>query len=324
MESFILSIAPFIWVTGIIVAFLMLCYFFLHEIWPGVIATFVAIIILVICWYTAATGFFVPVNQVALLVDNANGTVIGNKLPAGIQHRSILNTDYLLYPAATEQEWCADYTPSIQGGFEVKLTICVYYDASNTDWASIFSKTNKRSDGEVYAYWQNQLRSTVAETVKTLQRVDLTDNRATVQESLKKAMGTWFNELGIAVISVKLPNWDFTSDSVRQAFDDNATSQAGLLQAKANLEKAASERELQLFQADTQIQVLDALAKGQSAALDELKINSDQARAWFLIQREIVALMASRPDATIVVSVGSQSFSIPTTNQLPVTPVPGQ
>lgn len=324
MEGFILSIAPFFWALAAILGACIVVYFIVKEVWPAVIVSIVVTVVIAICWYTAATGFFVPVNQLALLVDNSNGSIIGQMLPAGIQHRSLFNTDYFFYPGATQEEWCSEYTPSVEGGYEVKLTICTYYDAANTDWAKVFTQTNKRNSDDIYAYWQNQLRTIVANTIKDFKSTDLTDFRPKVEEALTSSMGAWFRDKGILVVSIRLPNWDYSNPAVAAAFDNTATSQAGAQQAKSNMDKAESERTLQLYMADTQNKVLNAIATGGAQALDILGIKDQQARAWYLVQRDILTLLASRPNATIVVSVGGQSVTIPPSAQLPATAVPGQ
>lgn len=272
------------------------------------------VILSLLAWHTASTGFIVAPTEKAYILNTTTGNYDDAEYGPGLHFHPLINSRVTYAPAASEYPWCPNYTPTIRGGYEITMEGCAFLNTADMNWVELMILTGSSDYKGVLNNWYKQTSTMIAEITPGFSYNQFRDYRDQVQQNLFDALQPWFAEKGITLIRFTIPNFDFTNPAVAAAFDDTATSQAREQQSSNLMAIAEQERQRMLFEAETQNLVLNALAAGQSGALDQLGIDADAARAWYLVQRDLIDLLSQNPNVPIVVSVGGQPITLqPTT-----------
>jgi hypothetical protein len=203
---------------------------------------------------------------------------------------------------------CQNFTPSVKGGYEVKLTTCFYIDASNIDWAIQFKKYNNPDVNKIVEVWGNQIAPSIAGVVKDYTPQQLTYEREAISKGIFKSVQSWFESEGIVLRSAQFVNWDFTNKDVGAAFDQTILANTKQAQEQALFEAAKVRRDRELFEADTRVQVANRVATGQKDAMQVLGIKSEESvLQWFMIQW-LQGLPT--PPANLILSLGGGSLPV--------------
>ncbi len=242
----------------------------------------------------------IPFNQQGIVLDKTTGSIVGSMRESGLTTRPILSSEVKKFPAGTQQEVCWDFLPSVKGGYEVKLTTCFYLDLSRVDWVEHVTEYNTFNFETIKAAWGNQLAPKVAEAVKEYTPANLTAERGAVVKSINTETGSWFEAEQVPLVRVSLAFWDFTNPEVAKAFDDTVVAQTLSAKEQAEFDAAAIERQTKNYKADTDIQVLEKLTRGQLDAMRSLGIESEDAVIRFLTLQWLLSL--ERPPENLIIS----------------------
>lgn len=229
----------------------------------------------------AATNVVVGPNDRAVVVESTTGQVIGDVRTPGLTGVPLFGPQVITFPGAQNLEVCNDFTPSVKGGYGVKLTTCFYFNAGSVDWVTQFKRYNRYSFDALKAAWFNQLSPLVAEVVKNVTPQQLTAERGSVAELMLSTMQPWFKKEGILVNSMSLPNWDFSNADVARVFDQTIVAQTAQAQEQAKFDAAQITRKTELYVVETQ----QLVAAEQWKALNALGITTEAGRLeWVKLQ----------------------------------------
>lgn len=217
----------------------------------------------------AITNFVVPLNQQGVVIDQTTGRIFGT-FNSGMGYKPLLGSYVSYFPVGTNIEECQEYTPSISGGYEVKLKVCYYIDTTKIDWGKMIMKYNKFDYVELKKTWVSQLMQYVAISVKDLSPQQLTFERDKVVASIKAGTSPWFENENMKLSMVVLANWDFVNKAVADAFDQTIQYQTLKNKAEAELQAAEVERKKKLYVQETENQVLKTKVDGQVNAMKTL------------------------------------------------------
>lgn len=283
---------------------------------------FIALIVL----FSLALGYssthrVVPVNQRWVIINTIKAEVEGGIRDSGLTTKPAVAYDILRFPGAKEQPFCIKYTPALKEGYEIFTDICGNYDASSLNWQQVYERFNIRSEEELLVYWANQSKEVVSQAFQSVDYTKLTTERPLVSTDIRNNLSPWFEDFGVTVTNLKLTNWDFTSEQVKQQVDK--ASQASMQKTVENqlLEAAKIARERQLYEVETANLILAQRGLGLQELIDSLDISDDNAKAMIASQMTWYAYAQNAPEGVnIVLSVGSGGnvpVSVPINNGNP-------
>lgn len=267
--------------------------------WPAGLLSGVIAILFLLMWWFAQTHAVIGVNRAAIVVDNTTGQVVYDQNGVGLHHAGLieipaLNVNVFEYPSSLRTEWCDDsIKPAVQGGFEIQIKLCTYFDGSAVNWLELFLQSDQRSQEGVYNYLLRQIASTVYANASTISVSDLGNDYRNAQDTLTAGVASLLEEQGITTYQVTIPWWDFTNSEVAALFD---------LQAEAFTRRSEAQAELEA--AGVEVEVLTTLAQGQSQALQVLGITDQEVVAWYLVQQKMIEAINSNPDRPIIFTMG--------------------
>jgi hypothetical protein len=259
-----------------------------------------------IFWFSVATTFVVnPASST--VVTYSDGSVDSETFQPGLHPKPLIGASFIEFASHSNYQWCPDFTPSIQSGVEVKLTVCYRFDASKIAWRDQYLKWHADQNG-IFSAWRNEIAAYVALATKDLSITDLRSNRVQVAQTILDKTNAWSETSGVPLSSAVLSNWDFTNPDVGKQYD--AQVAAGMKTEALAAERAAAEQDrgLQLYQADTYAQVLSARAQADHAALLALGLPNSQ-WSYYLINYRLMSFLESAKTPNIVVTVGGQGQS---------------
>lgn len=255
----------------------------------------------VLCFVLSLWGFthtVIGVNTKAIVVDKTRGQVIGTMRSSGLTSKPMFAT-VVEFPGAVNAPVCIDFTPSVKGGYGVKLNTCFFINGNKVDWLSQFTRYNPKDFEALKSTWQSALSPLVAGKVKDYAPDQLTSERAAVANDIKNATSDWFASEQISVTLISLANWDFTNPEVGKIYDSAIAAQAQRSVSEASLDAV-----------ETQIQVMKSLADGQVATMESLGLMSEDARVkWLTLQ--YLANLRQAPSAVILDTSGNAVPAIP-------------
>lgn len=275
------------------------------------VAAGIAAITLCMFAFVCHTHRVIGVNERAIVINRWTGQIVGDTRPSGTTRIPFLSSRVLTYPAEKSHETCDDFTPSVQGGYEIKTRVCFYFDASTVDWVNQFRRYNLSYTPLSAGPWQNQLSPQVALATRAYIPSDLTNQRDKVTQDILMTTGAWFKGEGITLNSVVLQNWDFTDAKIRDQYNQTIASQNQALVYEQQLVAAQKQRDLQLYQQETKNEVLAAAAQGEIAYLKALGVTDPDTIARILMIQYLQNL--PNPPQNVVVSTGGNvQPSVPT------------
>lgn len=230
----------------------------------------------------SATHGIVPVNKRALVTSWATGQIIGETRSSGLTTLPLWTGDVLVFNGGRDEQVCFDFTPSVQGGYEVVVTTCFYLDLGMVDWVNQYRRYANEYES-LLSIWQNQLAQYVAVGVKQYRPQDLTENRDEVASKIEANVQPWFVAEGIPFSRVFLKNWDFTNEKVAQSYDETIIAQTKVIVATADYNAAIEQRKVDTFIAETANQVLEMRTSALLEAIDDLGIYSEESRIDYLL-----------------------------------------
>jgi hypothetical protein len=252
--------------------------------------------------FVCHTHRVVGVNERAIVINRWSGQIVGDTRPSGTTTIPFLSGRVLSYPAEKSHEKCDDFTPSVQGGYEIKTHICFYFDASTVDWVNQFRRYNQSYTALSQGPWKNQLSPQVALATRNYIPSDLTNQRDKVTQDLFTTTGAWFKGEGITLNSIVLQNWDFTDAKIRDQYNQTIASQNQTLVYEQQLVAAQKQRDLQLYQQETKNEVLAAAARGELAYLNSLGVTDPDTIARILTIQYLQNLPT--PPQNVILSTG--------------------
>ncbi len=272
---------------------------------PGV-ALSGAAIVAGLLWFTVASTFVVnpAMNTVVVYSD---GSVDPETFQPGLHSKPLVGVSFIEFAAQQNYQWCPEFTPSIQSGVEVKLTVCYRFDASKISWRDQYLKWHTDQNG-IFSAWRNEIAGYVALATKELSITDLRSNRVQVARDILDKTNAWSETSGVSLSSAVLSNWDFTNPAVGQQYDAQVASSMKTEALAAERAAAEQERNLQLYQADTYAQVLQARALADRNALTALGLPNVQ-WSYYLINQRLMSFVESSKTPNIVITVGGQGQS---------------
>lgn len=293
-----MSIAGFfasgVWSVVFGLLFLVMAVFLVYFLaiveggWEKIIGTvffFLGIVFCIWGFFFSMTHRVVPVNERGIVYDATTGSIVGEPRGSGLTSIPFFGSRIVTFPASINYQACQDFTPSVKGGYEVKLTTCFYIDASQVDWVLQFKRYNQFEVAKILEIWRNQVAPNVAGAMKEYTPQQLTYERDTISQVILKSVKPWFDKEGIPVNSVSLVNWDFTNKDVSAAFDQTILANTKQAQEQALFDASKVKRDRELFEADTRVQVANRVATGQKDAMQVLGIKSEEGvLQWFMLQ----------------------------------------
>ncbi len=218
-------------------------------------------------------------------------------------------------PSSTNYERCETYTPALKGSYGITLQTCFYYNVGQVDWLAEIDRTGQLDADNIMNVWRNSVVGDVAKSVKMYTPEALSDDRSVAEQAIFENVTPWFNERGVALVSLSFKNWDFTSEAVANAFDESIVTQRKIAEQAALLQAAKISREREEYEAETarlvsekQKEALNLLGLKGSAAVDYLWIK-------YLTEKDEV------PDVLILGRGGGETpISIPAPGQQWVKP----
>lgn len=284
----------------------------------GAIATGIITILLIIGWIYSVGHRLVPLNSSALIIDNTTSTVVGDLRPAGLTTKPFWSASMVIFPANKVYEWCPDFTPSTVGTYEVKVTVCMYIDASQTDWKRQYL-SRRGGTNVIFPAIQNTIAEKVALVVKKYKPLELTTKRDEVSLDLFNITKEMLADEKLPLVRVSLKNWDFTNANVRAAFDEAVISQTLIDKAQADYAAAEVERKAQEYRANTANLISSNLADGYATSCKKLGITQENLMLNCVSTLWLAGL--KNPPANLVVGVG-QNPSVAIPGYVPPTQVP--
>lgn len=252
-------------------------------------------------WWWSSHHFAGKPNQSYLLIEQRTGqstTYTG----AGIYQKEWTQSKYE-FPGATSQQWCPELTPSVSGGAEVSTTICFTYSAQAVNWSQQYMAFNARDEASVYSSWLAYgIRSHVATAISAYPMMDLTNKRVEVEDAIYNSTKPIFEQMGVPLESVSMPNWTPSSQQTRLAFEQAQLS-AALVQVAENQQNAAR------INAET--------SRISQASCQNAGFTSEQTCLDFLMLQWLSS--GQNLPANLVLSVGS---NLPLSYPVPTQPVP--
>ena len=260
----------------------------------GVVALFASF------WF--ATHWIVPTQHVGVMRNSITQELTG-PYQSGIASKPILATGYK-FPAPTDYQRCEKYTPSIKGSYGITLDLCFYYDAGQIDWVREIERTSLLDADSIMNVWRNSVVSAVAESVKNYTPETLSDSREVVESALYKNVDPWFEARGIPLVALSYTDWDFTSPTVANAFDESIVSQRKIAEQEALYQAAQKSRTRETYEAQTSLLV----AQKQREALDALGFTGSDAVNFLWIK-----LMTDAGKVPNTVILGADGNQVPAT-----------
>ena len=258
-------------------------------------------VLFALMWFVGSGSFVVQPAQRAIVI-YINGMVDDNTLGPGLHSRPLIGAWINTYPGQTDYQWCPEFTPGVQGGIEIKATICMRLNLSNVDWRNQYIRWRK-NDVEIFDAWRNEIAPLVASVFSQVSPLSIREDRLGVTERVGAAISGWFSQESVPVSKFALVNWDFTSDDVRAQYDSQVTNTLRQEAVQAARRTAEQERDLELYNVETYRQVSASRASAEREALSILGL-SDTERVYYLIQSRLVSYLESSKDASVVVTVG--------------------
>jgi hypothetical protein len=279
----------------------------------GAIVFAAASLVLGVLWVVCA---FTMVVQPAtnMVVVYSDGTVDSQTFQPGLHTRPLVGASFYEFQAQQNYQWCPDFTPALQSGVEVKVTVCYRLDASNIQWRDQYLKWHTDQAG-IFESWRKEIAAYVALAMKDVSVTDIRNDRLSVARDILAKTEAWSETSGVHFSSALISNWDFTNPKVGEQYDSQiaASLQSEALAAKQ--QAAVQDRQLQLYLADTYAQVLKARAQADRGALEQLGLPNSQ-WSYYLINQRLLSFVENAKSANIVLSVGGQQspFVYPTTS----------
>ena len=237
----------------------------------------------------------IPLNYKAVVVDSTTGNIVGNTRNSGMIDFPFFGSSVYQFPSVTSQPICRDFTPSVKGGYEVKINVCFYADTSKMDWVGQIKKYNQYDYETLVNTWVPQIAPKVAESIKDNIPSDLTEKRAEVSTAIMKSTKEWFASENMQLNNVALTNWNFTNPEVSKAYDQTIIARTLEMKAQAELDAAK-----------TRLEALETMSKGQATSMKELGIYGENAVVQWLYLQWLQGL-----DTTPIVVVGSGNNTAP-------------
>lgn len=292
----------------------------LERKWLLAIAPGVLLLISIFGWHYASTHRIVPVNERWVVENKIEARVIGETRSSGIIQKPILGYKFHKFPGVPEKEFCVTYYPALTEGYELETIVCGVYDAANTDWASFYKRYGFSGEEQMFNYWANQSKELVSEALIEVDYTTIVTKRLTVSNSIRMALNPWFRDFGVSVSSLKLKNWDFTSDEVKKQVDAASAASMRKTVEEQLLAAAKIARERQQYEIETANLILKERGTGLDELFSELGITTDSAKAELAGQMTWYTLAANPPEGVqIILSVGGGNtpISIPLPQQNP-------
>lgn len=244
----------------------------------------------------SATHRVIEPNNVGIIVDRSNGSPLLNTYSAGVVHVGFTQQLYT-FPAQKDYQWCPELTPSVKGGAEVTITVCVTLDAKNVPWFDQYTRFNGDVSVIQDGWTRKFAKTTVSNAISTFEPNQLTNERPAVEQAISLALKPYFDEMSITISNVNLYNWRFSDPDVQASYEAAQLSVAKVDAAKN--EYAAA-----------QIQSETADLRKQSCSNAGF---SDQAICLQFLQLEWLRNIPELP-ANFILNLGgstSPSFSVP-------------
>lgn len=262
----------------------------------------------------SATHGVIGVNKRAVVVSWATGSIVNETRSPGLTSLPFATGRILIFNGGTSEQVCYDFTPSVLGGYEVRMKTCFLLNLRAVDWVAQYSKY-ATGYGDTVAIWGNQLAQYVAVAVKEYRPQDLTAKRDEVTDKIKTSTAPWLENEGIPVAGVALANWDFSNAQVAKAYDDTVIAQTRVMVAQADYNAAVTQRDVDTFRADTANMVLASRTTALLDAVKRLGITSDQAKVDYLTLQWLAGVSPSDL-RSIILNMGTEQVQ----PAVPVTP----
>jgi hypothetical protein len=251
----------------------------------------------------------VPLNHKGVVIDRTVGNIIGATRNSGLTNVPFFGSTLYLFPSASNQQVCYDFTPSVKGGYEVKMNVCFYIDMSKMNWVKQIERYNQYDYNNLVKVWIAQVSPKVAESIKEFMPADLTGQRAKVSQTILHATEEWFDSENMKLNNVAVANWNFTNPAVSQAYDQTVIAQTAQMRAQAELDAAK-----------TKLEAIQTMAEGQSVALKKLGIVGENATVqWLYLQylqglnaTPIVVVNSGSGNSSPIVGVNTEGQPLPT------------
>ena len=223
-------------------------------------------------WYWSSTHFVVKANERAIIVSKQTGIVSPTVLTPGVQYISWNETKYT-YPAQTLWQWTFKTQPSTASDSQpisINASFIFTIDASQVAWATQYKQFNVTSADSVTEVWLNAgIRSAIAQAVSPYKPMELTTMRSKVETDIFNAVKPIMDSIGVPLVSVSLPNWDYANQELSAQMDASAASLAKIEIAR-NEQSAA---QIQVQTAQLKRQQCDAMGfTDQDACLGYLQL----------------------------------------------------
>ena len=283
----------------ILMVFVAIYMFAEHGFWAGIVAVLVMFLLLGIGIY-GQTHASVPAQYTGITRNSITQEVRG-PYGSGIVPKPFFGKSYNM-PASQSFERCEQFTPSIKGSYGITVDVCFYYNASAVDWVKEVNLTGSFDADYIMSTWRNSIVRDVAKTVKYYTPEQLGAESDKVETQLYDNVEPWFTERGIPLKSVSFKNWDFTSETVGQSFDESIVSQRKITEQSALFEASKISRERETFEAET----AKLVAEEQMKAIKALGLKDDQIVEWLWIK-----LLSDQDEVPDTVILGNAGVAVP-------------
>lgn len=203
---------------------------------PALVLFAIAVVMMYIFSWSS-THRIVPVNKSAIIVDRSSGEMVGGVIQSGVTKKAWTHKLYL-YPSQSSFQWCPQVTPSVRGGAEVIITVCITMDASQINWQKQFLSYNGDVDTVLDGWLKDSVQSSIAVAISGYEPQQLTNERSNVETAIYDQLLVWLSNNSIPVKSVSLLNWQFTSTDMKATYEASQVSIAKI-DAARNEQKAA-------------------------------------------------------------------------------------
>jgi len=254
-------------------------------------------------YFFAATHGVVPVNKRVVVTSWATGQIIGGTRSSGLTSLPFWTGRMLEFNGGRDEQVCFDFTPSVEGGYEVVATTCFFVDLGSVDWVNQYSRYASNYD-ELLEIWKNQLAQFVAVAVRAYRPQDLTAKRDEVADQIETNVRPWFKDERISLSRVFLKNWDFTNEKVAQSYDETIIAQTKVIVAQADYNAAIKQRDVDTYKATTANMVLESRTAALLEAMKDLEIHSEDARVDYLVIQWLTGIEDPAKLRAIVLNMG--------------------
>lgn len=270
---------------------------------PRTVAIAPAVLLLVcgFMWNYSATHRIVPPQQQWVVINTADGSLVGNTRTPGLTTKPHAMWDALSFPYIAEQRVCMEFTPATKDTYEVLLRICGVYNAKTLKWAEQYKLRGFRSEADVVAFWVVQTKELVRGVMQNTDINRLTSSPNEVANDLRLALMPWFEKEQIEISQIVLETWNPTSVEVAAALDKAASSSAQVSAEKQLMQVAEAQRKRLQFEAETSGLLMTTRGAYYNELFSSLNITDDAAKASVISTMSWSEYANSHPGTQVIV-----------------------